>query len=283
MAFPAAPKTIYDRDFGRGFRLSVAAHVALALLLLIKAIVLPGKPIPLVPTLRVDVVGLPDLLKQELKNAPDARANSDAIEKALKQAEDSAKKVEPPKALPKTKEPVEKAEPDEMVLKPKQIQVTQRDKLREKEKHREKKLLSALNRIRALEKISDEVKPHKTGANATLSSTLIRGNKISKGSSLSGDAIESDVASYYDSIRDRLQNNWEIPIWFKNQGFSAKVQIFIDRSGRLRNFRFIKPSGNAQFDDAVKRTVSESQPFPVPPDDVVSTVLVDGILVGFPL
>jgi colicin import membrane protein len=279
MAFPAAPKTIYDRDFGRGFRLSVAAHVALALLLLIKAIVLPGKPIPLVPTLRVDVVGLPDLLKQELKNAPDARANSDAIEKALKQAEDSAKKVEPPKALPKTKEPVEKAEPDEMVLKPKQIQVTQRDKLREKEKHREKKLLSALNRIRALEKISDEVKPHKTGANAT----LIKGNKISKGSSLSGDAIQSDVASYYDSIRDRLQNNWEIPIWFKNQGFSAKVQIFIDRSGRLRNFRFIKPSGNAQFDDAVKRTVSESQPFPVPPDDVVSTVLVDGILVGFPL
>lgn len=279
MAFPAAPKTTYDKDFGRGFKLSVAAHVGLALLLIIKAVVLPGKPITMVPTLRVDVVGLPDLLKQELKKAPDARAN-DAIEKALKQAEESAKKIEPPKPAkaPKEAAPVEKAEPDELVLKPKQIQTAKREK--EKEKHREKKLLSALNRIRALEKISDDTKPRKTAA---ASSTLIKGNKISKGSSLSGDAVESDVASYYDSVRDRLQDNWEIPIWFKNQGFSAKVQIFIDRSGRLRNFRFIKPSGNAQFDDAVKRTVSQSQPFPVPPEDVVSSVLVDGILVGFPL
>ncbi len=279
MAFPAAPKNAYDKDLGRGFRISVAVHISLALLLLIRAVVLPGKPISLVPTLRVDVVGLPDLLKQDLKKAPDSRAN-DAIEKALKQAEDAAKKIEPPKPLkiPKASEPVEKAEPDEMVLKPKPIQAAQREK--EKTKHREKKLKSALDRIRALDKISDDSKPRKTSA---ASSVLIKGNKISKGSSLSGDAVESDVANYYDSVRDRLQNNWEIPIWFKNQGLSAKVQLFIDRSGRLRNFHFIKPSGNAQFDDAVKRTVSESQPFPAPPDDVVSTVLVDGILVGFPL
>jgi TonB family protein len=282
MAYPAAPKSKYDRDLGRGFRLSVAAHIALALFILIKAVILPGKPVPLVPTLRVDMVGLPDLLKQDLKKAPDARANSDAINEALKQAEESAKKIQPPKPLPKVAEPVEKAEPNEMVLKPKQIQTAKREKEKpkEKEKHREKKLMSALNRIRALEKIKDDVKSHKP---ATANSTLIKGNKLSKGSSLSGDAIESDVANYYDSVRERLQDNWEIPIWFKNQGFSAKVQIFIDRSGRLRNFRFIKPSGNAQFDDAVKRTVSESQPFPIPPDDVISTVLVDGILVGFPL
>lgn len=280
MSAPTAPKNIYDRDLSRGFRLSVAVHIGLALLILIKAVVLPGNPVPMVPTLRVDVVGLPDLLKQDLKKAPDARANSDAIKEALKQAEESAKKITPPKPLPKVAEPVEKAEPNEMVLKPKQIQTAKREKEKTKEKHREKKLFSALNRIRALEKIRDDVKSHKP---ATANSTLIKGNKLSKGSSLSGDAIESDIANYFDSVRERLQDNWEIPIWFKNQGFTAKVQIFIDRSGRLRNFRFVKPSGNAQFDDAVKRTISESQPFAIPPDDVLSTVLVDGILVGFPL
>jgi colicin import membrane protein len=275
-AVPAAPRSNYDRDISRGFKLSIFAHIALALVLLVKTVAFPGKSIIIPPTLRVDVVGLPDLLKQDLKKAPDARAD-EAIQKALKQAEEAAKKIEPPKPVkaPKAPEPVEKAEPDEMVLKPKQIQAANK----EKEKRREKKLMSALDRIRALEKISDDTKPRKTAASAT----LIKGNKISKGSSLSGDARESDVANYFDSVRDRLQNNWEIPIWFKNQGISAKVQIFIDRSGRLRNFRFIKPSGNAQFDDAVKRTISESQPFPLPPDDVVSTVMVDGILVGFPL
>jgi TonB family protein len=269
-----------DRDFRRGFRLSIVAHLAVAFAILIKAVVLPNKPVTIVPTLRVDVVGLPDLLKQDLKKGADARASQEAINKALKQAEEAARKIEPPKPmkLPKASEPVEKAEPNEMVLKPKQIQAEKNEK--ENTKHREKKLMSALHRIRALDKISDEVHPKKPTSEGA---TLIKGNRISKGSSLSSDAVESDVANYYDSVRDRLQDNWEIPIWFKNQGLSAKVQIFIDRNGRLRNFRFIKPSGNPQFDDAVKRTISESQPFPAPPEDVISTVLVDGILVGFPL
>src|SRR5437764_1266782 len=106
-AVPAPPKSAYDRDLSRGFKISVIAHIALALFLLIKTVVFPGNPVPIIPTLRVDVVGLPDLLKQELKNVPQAQS-SEKMQEALKQAEESAKKIEPPK--PVIAPPVEKAE-----------------------------------------------------------------------------------------------------------------------------------------------------------------------------
>ena len=211
----------------------------------------------------MDIVGLPDQLKQELKTAPPVAETKPAEKPAEPQ-----KQVE--KAPVAKAKPVEMAKPDEMVLNPKRAH--------EKELAREKKLKGALSRIKALESITDEPHPKHSAP-----AVLIKGNKVSKGSSLSGDAKESDQANYYDAVRDRLQDHWEIPIWFKNQGLSAKVQIYIDRSGHLHGFKFIQTSGNAQFDDAVKRTVAESQPFLSPPESIASTVLINGILVGFPL
>jgi hypothetical protein len=46
---------------------------------------------------------------------------------------------------------------------------------------------------------------------------------------------------------------------------------------------FVRPSGNSQFDDAVRKTLQQSQPFPVPPIEIRPTLAADGILVGFPL
>ena len=90
----------------------------------------------------------------------------------------------------------------------------------------------------------------------------IKGNKISKGTSLSGDAKESDQANYYDQFLGRLRDNWALPVWLSRQNLSAQVQIYIDARGRLHGFRFVKLSGNAQFDDAVKQALEESAPFP---------------------
>ena len=144
-------------------------------------------------------------------------------------------------------------------------------------KDRELKLKGALARIKALNSISasENDKPQK--------SVIIKGNKLSQGASLSADAKESAEASYLDTLRTRLQENWELPVWISRQNMSAQVQVFIDSRGRVRSYRFIKASGNAQFDSAIKKTLEESQPFPSPPLDIASALLGDGILIGFPL
>jgi outer membrane biosynthesis protein TonB len=234
------------QNYSQSFKYSLIAHLSLIAFVILKSFVFPGKPIPYTPALRVDLVALPDLLKKDLKFIPPT----------------------PPAATkekPKEKEEIveEKAEEEEAVITTK------------KKDARENKIKNALARIKALDKISEESK--------TPPSPIIKGNAISKGTSLSGDAKETAMTSYYDLVRNKLQENWSLPVWVARQEFSCQVQIFIDMRGRISRYRFSKVSGNAQFDEAVKKTLKISQPFPPPTEDIASTVLVDGILVGFPL
>lgn len=263
---PFAVKNPAPRDeLSAGARWSVILHGSVIVILLLKALVFPGKPIPYIPTLRVDVVGLPDVLKRDLNklaNSPPPKAIADA----LKKTETEIKKAKEHKSVVK-----EKADPHEMVLKPK-VEAT---------KERQKKLKSALDRIKALNKIG--ALDSKVPSTDTRPSAVVKGNMISKGTSLSGDARESAEPNYLDQVRDRLQQNWALPIWLSRQNYSAQVQIYINRDGTLSRYAFIKPSGNPQFDEAIKRTLTESQPFAQPPAELHGPLLANGILIGFPL
>jgi colicin import membrane protein len=246
---------------------------------IIKSLVFPNNPKTYVPTLRVDVVGLPELLKNEKKMIPQGKS-LDQIQKMLEKAETDANKLKntsvPP--APKVKEPpVEKAEPDELVLKPKKLQPEKpAEPTKKVSEAQEKRLKAAMDRIKALSKLHADTD---TDSEKDQAAPPIKGNKISKGNSLDGDAKESDSANYYDLVRAKLQENWALPVWLSRQNLSAQIEIQIDSHGQVRDFRFAKTSGNPQFDAAVKRTLQESQPFPVPPEDL----LMNGILIGFPL
>jgi TonB family protein len=224
----------------------------------------------------VDVVGLPELLRNEKKMIPQGKSLDD-IQKMLEKAQRQADKIKniPP---PKIKEPpVEKAEKDELVLHPKK---TQPEKTPEPAKKvseaQEKRLKAALDRIKALSKLHSDTDNE---SEKDEPAPPLKGNKISKGNSLDGDAKESDSANYYDSVRAKLQENWALPPWLSRQSLSAQIEITIDSHGQVRDFHFAKTSGNAQFDTAVKKALQESQPFPTPPEELQG----NGILIGFPL
>lgn len=267
---PRRPRHDAEQGYARALQWSFGLHVAAIAAILVKSLVFPSAPKPYIPTLRVDMVALPDTLKKDLQNLPPTQSSKE-IADALKQAELDAKKIKPIK-LPDP--PVEEAAPDEMVLKPKKTQPEAKDKGAK----REKKLMSALDRIKALARIEKELKRDSAKGGA-----IVKGNQISKGTSLSGDAREAAEASYLDELRARLQDNWSLPVWLSRQNLNAQVRVFIDARGRVRSFRFQKASGNGQFDSAIKKTLEDSQPFPKPPEGIAASLQVDGILVGFPL
>jgi len=254
-----------DREFRMGFRISLITHLALLFLIIVKNLIFPDTPQPFIPSLRVDIVGLPDTLKTELQNLPKNIREMDNIKKSLEKVTDDIQKDKSP-----TRDKVEEAEPDEMVHKPKKLDMATR----------QKKLQSALARIKALEKIANLTEHENDSKKA---GALIKGNILSKGTSLSGDAKETSDANYYDALRSHLQENWALPVWIARQNLSAQVQIFIDTRGKLKFYKFLKLSGNAQFDNAVKRTISESEPYPTPPLGIAALLATEGVLVGFPL
>jgi len=278
---PGAPPFRDASDYSSGFRWSVIIHAAFLAIVVFKSLVFPGRPIPYIPTLRVDLVGLPDVLKKDLSGLPKESGSMDKIKEALKNADEQIRQSKEARlkeiAAQKAAEKAETAERDEMLVK--KSAVVKGDSDLAKSKAREKKMKNALARMKALERIRSEATP----STSTTPGVLLKGNKISRGTQVSGEARESDQANYYDSLRSRLQDNWALPVWVARQKLSAQVQIFIDSRGRLRSFRFVKLSGNSQFDTAVKQCLTDSQPLPLPPESVASSVLVDGILIGFPL
>ncbi len=263
---------IREDQLGRAMTWSLIGHGAIAIALILKSLVFPGNPVMIAPSLRVDLVGLPDLLKKDLSSVPKTLPKSD-LQQKLEEAARDAKKIKP---VPQE----EAVKPDEMVLNPKKVEKkAEPDDEKAKAKEKAKKIDSALAKIRALERLKEKSDAETSDDDAL----VIKGNQISKGTSLSGDARENAQAGYYDLVREALVEYWSLPPWLGRQKLSAQIQIRIDPAGRVLSAKFTKPSGNAQFDEAIQATIKEAQPLPRPPKELLSSLADDGVIVGFPL
>lgn len=67
------------------------------------------------------------------------------------------------------------------------------------------------------------------------------------------------------TIRSKIKRRWKnLPENYR--GLSCEVAIFLSSSGSVTQVRVVKGSGNAVFDNTVKRTVQQAAPFPIPED-----------------
>ena len=245
-----------SKAFKRFVVFSLAAHLLLVVYLSLKSALFPDKPIEYLPSLRVDLVALPDQKKTEI-------------------TQPKAEPEKPKEVIISKPEPKVDAKPDikadntagDFAVKKKKKALHEK-----KEKEATKKLKAALDRIKALERIK-----------ALAGGDEIKGNKISRGSALSGEAKASLETSYFDIVLERVRGNWELPKWLQDRNLSATFMIYLDARGGLKNFKIIKSSGNEQFDSEVKRTLQASAPFPLPPSAIASDLSGQGITLGFPL
>lgn len=230
---------------------SVVAHSLFFALMLLRQIT--GRiDQPYIPTLRVDLVALPDQTKQELEQIiPD----------------ESVAKEKP------NPEPPEKVDPKEKQQKAPETS-TQQNSIdpgkKADQKNRKDRMNRALNKLKALQSIKPK--------SPELSHPLLKGNEISQGTSALGE--KSDAARYWeDSVVSRIRQNWDLPIWLKRLELRGRVQIEIERTGQLASLNWITRSGNDAFDSAVERSIRDSLPFPKSPSG--SGAL--RIELGFPL
>jgi TonB family protein len=244
----------------QALRGSLIAHGVILLFLLIKGWLFPGSQTRYLPSLRVDLVALPDVLKKDLESLKNLPTPADL--KTHSQANTAPKE--------------EKASSeDEMILnaKKKKTLDTAKDRGSKTARDRARK---AIQRIKALSQVEES-------AEEAPQTAVVKGNRVSHGGSLSADARETAEKSYYDDVLLKLQDNWALPVWLSRQDLSAQVMVLIDARGGVAALRFTKSSGNAQFDDAVKRAIAASQPFPRPPEELRDSLMDRGLLLGFPL
>lgn len=240
----ARPQSPSNEFLWKNVRTSAIAHAILLVLSIIACLTFNKEPIRFIPSIRVDLVALPDIKKSDLnKYTP---SDMKELDEKLKKVEKSAKKT---LETLKEKEEVKDFSP------------------------KKKRLKDAIDRIKALTEIENEVKN-----SASKPKQVAKGNILSKGNALTGPQ-NGDVNSYIGTMQTKLRENWNLPVWLSKQDLSAKVVVFLDRSGYVSNTVFAKSSGNQQFDDYVLKTIRMAQPFGPPPEDLLD----GGLTLGFPL
>ncbi len=242
-----------NKTLKRFISFSIAIHLALIIFFSLKSALFPDTAREYIPSLRVDLVALPTQKKTEIvePKKPDAPVPETQTKPKDETKPDIKADQDPGDFAVKKKKKAEHAK---------------------KEKEAAKKLKAALDRIKALERVK-----------ALTAGEEVKGNKISKGSALTGEAKTSLETTYDDVILERVRSNWELPKWLQEQNLSAQVLLFIDGRGQIRSFKIVKSSGNDQFDSEVKRTLQASAPFPLPPTEIASDLVSNGIKLGFPL
>lgn len=241
---PSYESKTTDLPLGEGVIWSLIAHLTLGIIVVLKSLFLPSAPERYIPSLKVDLVALPDLTPEERHNL--------SLKKSKSKTQSEKKEVKK-KAASKGKQ------------------------LIQQRKARKTKIKSALSRIKSITEVQEEAQTEDTTPD------LIKGNFLSKGSSLSGEAKEKGEPTYFDQVLERVRAHWTLPIWLARQQLSAQAVIYLSPTGDLISIRFQKPSGSTQFDEAVKSSIRKSAPFPPPPTELAPMIQSGGILLGFPL
>jgi colicin import membrane protein len=197
----------------------------------------------------VDLVGLPD------KQNPEETIIKPKVETPPRKQQQEQKQAETAKLQTTAKTSVTKA-PDV-------------------KKELAKEQSSAINRLKALSAIEKLKQEEQTP------SQQIKGNVISPGTALRGlNKLQFD--EYISSIDLHVKSNWALPEWMLHHQFRAEVLVRIDSNGNLIERKFLKKSGNGDFDQRVWSAIEKSLPFPAPPSQFVDLVGVQGITFAFP-
>jgi len=266
------PQTLEPRDidFKSGLGISVGLHVALLVVLVVRAVFYPHEALKVQHAIRVDMVALPDKMPQKLPTAPTTAAAPPKPETKPAEPAKPVEPVKPAEAKPKPKLP----EPPKKAISLKKEAKNQNAAL---------KRLEAMERLERLNKqeAANEAAQKAAQRAAEVQAAVVKGNVLSAGSSLTG-LSKAEHDDYIDSLDSRIKEHWNLPAWLANANLKARVTVYLDSHGVVIKKILAQSSGNAVFNQKCMEAIDQASPFPPPPAKLVNIFAVDGFSVGFP-
>lgn len=131
-----------------------------------------------------------------------------------------------------------------------------------------------------IEKREEALKKAEAEKNAALQEAIARiENQIKTQVTASGpqEGTQNGIAMqlYKVEVESRIKSNWAYPAAFmdpnKQKNLEALVVIRVNRDGGIVDSKLEKPSGNARFDESVKRAIDRSNPLPPFPEGFLKT------------
>jgi TonB family protein len=247
--------------------ISLALHGGLFLFLLLGQIISPSKALVFNPSVQIDMVALPNQVKQE--NPPPLDPTLKVKENVPPPPEEKPQPDEPePAPIKKAPPPKDASKDAESALDRLRAQMKKNNKKKEAESRKEQ--------LDEIEKKKENLKRfEETYRNA------INGNQVHKGTNSTGDMTET-LNAYGGHITEQLRRNWGLPAYLQGKGLRAVVRIYIDPSGKVSRFVITHGSGSEAFDGEVIGTVKATSYSP-PPEELAKGLRNTGVEVTFPL
>ncbi len=239
---------------------SVVAHVVLVMLFTIRAFFFSSDPIKLESAIRVDIVGLPE--KSATLPPPVEEPKPTAPAQATEAPPPATKELPPiVKEVPKKSEPV--------VLKPSKPDPKQQKKNQD----------AALKRLEAMARLDRQARTEaatKALADVKSAQAAVRGNQISRGSSLSG-LTRLDHDKYYGELEARIKSHWRPPKFLANAKLRVRIILMIDSNGGIIRKQIVQGSGNNVFDESALAAIDSALPLSAPPESLHSILANQGV------
>lgn len=249
------------------FLISLSLHLSVFLVFAVKIVLFPTERMEHVRAVRVDFVALPDKDPQLGPAGEEKPAPTEKMAETPKDAKPEPKS-EPKKAEPKVSEkPVEKVA--DKVKKP--AEKTESKNNLKDQQNAALQRLSALSKIKKM-KASDSNKPE---------GVTVKGNRVSEGNSLTG-VEKIEYNRYLSDLDLHIKKNWHLPEWLTDKNLTAAIFLRFDEKGQIVEKKLIRSSGNKDFDNEALQAVTNSVPFPAPPENLISYFQSQGIELRFP-
>lgn len=238
-----------DPRFRRLLFASLGAH--LAALLLFSGVLLPRYQRDLRPVYHVDLVNLPVMSPQA--GRPDARPPKP---QAKAPAPEPAKAPPKPAARP---DAVKLAKP---AVQPKKPEAAPRPAVSATE---QKALEDTMRRMQARREFDDlKQQLAQLGAKDSRHAAAVPGAPVG---SPTGKGTEEGTA-WDEWLRTFFKSNWSLSKYQVSRlDLEAKVRIVYDAQGNLVDYTFLKASGDATFDDSVKKAILFEKQLPKKPKE----------------
>ena len=280
------PKELYPQFIReRALSWMIAVSVGFHVVVMVGAIVLPGLGASRSTFEPVYTVELVDFL-------PAAPAAPAAPPQPATAAREQAKEVTEAKAvelpetaarIPAQTAPAEVADPIPIVKSPRHLKIKvdearteeritgQLDRIKrevEKKKQQEKQEVEAEKRLtQALESLKALESAQRQQTTATVPQTV---SEDGTGTGRGGGQLGMKLQIYKTRVWNKVRGNWSYPDLLAPKGnLEAIVLVTVTSEGQIRDYRLLKKSGNALFDQSVVRAVRLSEPFPPFPEEYV--------------
>jgi colicin import membrane protein len=260
-----------DKDFNQSLLISFAAHAGVFLFAFFAGPAVMGlfqnnDNVEIIrSSVRVDVVGMPKLTVQELK-----QLQNEVKEEASSPEADKSQAASRPK------------EESEDIIKANDLVIQEKG-----ESNKKSSFQNLLNNYSSKKVAAKENRAASTKGNSkNLDELILEGNRLSKGGALVGDFSDgesSEFSQYVQGIPDIIRPFWNLPSYLKEKGLKCRIRVYIAATGKLLKVEVFESSGALEYDSRAEKAVRDASPFPAPSVAVGARLTKSGIILGFPL